>query len=211
MLKLQDLKLDFEAKLENIDEQEHGLREEIIQLSDKLQGKDTALTQLSKKILEQGQENEKLAEMVTFFKNKLLYENVFHTTFAATLLAGGDSLAPFKSGQSLIFGFIRDNADQEEYFLKIESKKDNSKTGERDVVRIPVDLIDEIEHEEGTMTFYVHYQVSQGAQQVNGTGLGAQITQNLGNFLKKKLKKAEEVEEGKFEERSVQFESKFVK
>jgi uncharacterized protein YdeI (YjbR/CyaY-like superfamily) len=48
-------------------------------------------------------------------------------------------------------GFIRDTTDEDEYFLVITPKR-----GEPS--RIPVEDIDEIEHIEETLEFYVHYQ-----------------------------------------------------
>jgi predicted nucleic acid-binding Zn-ribbon protein len=43
MLQLKDMKLDFEGKLENIDQKEHFLKEEIHTLKDHLKGKDLAI------------------------------------------------------------------------------------------------------------------------------------------------------------------------
>lgn len=86
MLKLRDEKLDIESKLEERDGKDHYLKEEIVQLQDKVNGKDQAIKQLGKTIIERGQENEKLAEMVCFFKNRLITENCFHTTFSAQKL-----------------------------------------------------------------------------------------------------------------------------
>ena len=44
MLQLKDMKLDFEGKLENVDQKEHFLKEEINTLKDHLKGKDLAIT-----------------------------------------------------------------------------------------------------------------------------------------------------------------------
>jgi hypothetical protein len=49
--------------------------------------------------------------MVTFYKNKFLTENLFSMKFGANLLNGGDPLPPFKIGQALSIGFIRDESD----------------------------------------------------------------------------------------------------
>ena len=43
MLKMQDEKRDQEAKVENIEEKEHELKEEIITLKDIVKGKDQAI------------------------------------------------------------------------------------------------------------------------------------------------------------------------
>ena len=75
MLKMQDQKRDQEAKFENIAAKEHELKEEIITLKDTVRGKDQAIKQLGDTIMTSGKENQKLAEMVNFFKNKLIVEN----------------------------------------------------------------------------------------------------------------------------------------
>lgn len=74
---MQDQKRDQEAKFENIEEKEHELKEEIITLKDTVRGKDQAIKQLGDTIMTSGKENQKLAEMVNFFKNKLIVENCF--------------------------------------------------------------------------------------------------------------------------------------
>ena len=74
---MQDQKRDQEAKFENIEEKEHELKEEIITLKDTVRGKDQAIKQLGDTIITSGKENQKLAEMVNFFKNKLIVENCF--------------------------------------------------------------------------------------------------------------------------------------
>jgi len=77
------MKLDFEGKLENIDQKEHILKEEILTLKDHLKGKDMAITHLSNTLMEKGHENENLTEMVTYFKNRLITEGIFSTTYGA--------------------------------------------------------------------------------------------------------------------------------
>lgn len=91
--------------------------------------------------MQNGNENERLAEMVSYFKNKLILENCFNLTFAVTKQDGG-SLSCFKQGQELSIGFIRDKDDQDEFFLLIESKHENNKTGKKDQEKIYVDDID---------------------------------------------------------------------
>ena len=86
MLKLGDDKLDIESKLEERDGKDHYLKEEIVQLKDQVNGGSQAIKQLGLNLLERGKENEKLAEMVCFFKNRLITENCFHTTFSAQKL-----------------------------------------------------------------------------------------------------------------------------
>ena len=107
--------------------------------------------------MEKGEENEKLTEMVTYFKNRLIVENCFHTTFGVQKI-NGSGLQPLKNNTDLTLGFVRDQHDEEEFYLEITSKDKNQKTNKKDSVRIPVDDIDEIEHVEGTIQFYIHYQ-----------------------------------------------------
>ena len=57
----------------------------------------------------------------------------------------------FEIGQELTIGFIRDKEDEDEFYLQIKSKSKN------DSIKIKVDDIDEIEHVEGTLKFYIHY------------------------------------------------------
>jgi chromosome segregation ATPase len=77
LLRLQDEKLDIEAKLENREGKEHLLREEIVVLQDVIKGKDTAISQLSANVLNTTNENCRLSEMVQSFKDQLIFENCF--------------------------------------------------------------------------------------------------------------------------------------
>lgn len=77
--------------------------------------------------------------------------------------------------------------------MEIISKEKNQKTGKKDTLRIAVDDIDEIEHIDGTLQFYIHYQ---GAKR-----------SKIGGFLRKKINKKSSDKK----ERSDLFESKFVK
>ena len=51
----------------------------------------------------------------------------------------------FRSDE-VTLGFIRDRSFDEEFFLVIENKEFNKKTGSKDKFLIPVEDIDEIEH-----------------------------------------------------------------
>ena len=115
---------------------------------------------------------------------------------------GGSNLQPLKNGQELTIGFVRDQVDEDEFYLQIVSKNVNPKTGQKDTAKIPVDDIDEIEHVEGTLQFYLHYCASTQTAQ-NGTGF-------IGN-LKMKMKGAKQNGDDEKEERSDLFETKFVK
>jgi hypothetical protein len=59
-------------------------------------------------------------------------------------------MGPIKNNADITIGFVRDQNDDDEYYLEIVMKEKNSKTGNKDILRIPVDDIDEIEHVEGT-------------------------------------------------------------
>jgi len=100
--------------------------------------------------VEKGNQNEKLTEMVTYFKNKLIVENCFHTSYAAQKISGS-GMKPLSNGKEMTIGFVKDQLDEEEFYLEITSKEKNAKTGDKDRVRIAVDDIDEIEHVEGTL------------------------------------------------------------
>lgn len=88
MLELQDLKLDYQSKLENNEGKEHVLQEEIVKLDDQVKGKDMAIEQLSKQIITTSKENDRLHDMVNSFKQKLIIENCFHTNYAAQKVGG---------------------------------------------------------------------------------------------------------------------------
>ena len=62
----------------------------------------------------------------------------------------------FKKNDELTIGFVRNPNDEEEFRLEIQSKSKN-KSGEKEVVSIAIDDVDEIEHIPGTLQFYVHY------------------------------------------------------
>ena len=130
---------------------------------------------MTQTLVEKGNQNEKLTEMVTFFKNKLINENCFHTTFGAQKIQG-NGLKPLQNNKDLTIGFVKDQIDEDEFYLEIVSKDKNPKTGAQDRVRIAVDDIDEIEHVEGTLQFYVHYQ---GSNKKNA----------IGSFLQRKINK----------------------
>lgn len=97
--------------------------------------------------------------MVVLFKQKLMIENCFHVNFSVQKV-GGTAFPYFKIGKELIIGFVRDHADDNEFFFEIKSKEKNTKSGEIDQIRIPVCDIDDIEHEDGTLQFYLHFRAT---------------------------------------------------
>ncbi len=86
--------------------------------------------------MEKGNENENLTEMVTFFKNRIMNEDCFHTTYGAQKI-DGKGLQPIKNNSDLTIGFVRDQDDEDEFYMEITGKEKNSKTGKKDSVRIP--------------------------------------------------------------------------
>lgn len=85
---------------------------------------------------------------------------------------------PIKNNQDLTIGFVRDQHDEDEFYLEIVMKEKNPKTGNKEILRIPVDDIDEIEHVEGTLQFYLHYQAKVGSEETSN---------GIGGFLKRKI------------------------
>lgn len=125
---------------------QQGLKEEIVTLQEKLDGKDQAIRALSQSLIEKARDHEKLSEMVNLFKNKLISENCFHVNFGAKLITNG-ILQNQKT--EITLGFIRDKTFEEEFFMVIESKDFNPKTGCKDRKLVAVEDIDEIEHTTG--------------------------------------------------------------
>lgn len=113
----------------------------------------------------------------------------------------------FEVGQELLIGFIRDQEDEDEFYLQVKSKMKN------DSFKIAVDDIDEIEHVEGTLKFYIHYQRKASQSVIDGVQADPKKNKSsIGSMFKKKLLGGnnDDEEEAK-EECSELFESKFVK
>ena len=120
-------------------------------------------------------------------------ETVFHTSFAATLRSssGSTSFTGFKANSECLISFLRDPEVEEEFFLEVSSKKDPDLT-----IQIHVDSIDELEHVEGTLKFYIHYQ---RRVESDSGGLGSIIRKSiLGKKDKEKWKEETELFESKF-------------
>jgi uncharacterized coiled-coil protein SlyX len=125
------------------------MKEEIVKINEKLAGKDQAINALSHTLMEKGKEHEKMSEMVSMFKNKLMVENCFHVEYGAKRIFQG-GLMNFKNNtEEVTIAFLRDRTFEEEFFLVIESKDFNPHTGCKDKKLIAVDDIDEIEHTDG--------------------------------------------------------------
>jgi hypothetical protein len=152
LMRIKDEQMDYEAQTEKKFEQNKLMKEEIVMLKSTIQGKDEAIKALGQNLMEKGKEHEKMSEMVNNFKNKLISENCFHIVFAAFKYKTLNS----STGDEVTLGFIRDRSFDEEFFLVIENKQFNSKTGNKDKFLIPVDDIDEIEHI-GQLQFHIHY------------------------------------------------------
>lgn len=108
-------------------------------------------------------------------------------------------MGPIKNNQDLTIGFVRDQNDEDEFYLEIVMKAKNPKTGNKEILRIAVDDIDEIEHVEGTYQFYIHYQAK----------VADDAASSITGFIKKKIGSKSKGQQK--EERSELFESKFVK
>lgn len=126
------------------------MKEEIVKINEKLSGKDQAIKALSNNLMEKAKEHEKMSEMVSMFKNKLMMENCFHVQYGAKRILQGGMLN-FKNAkdEEVTLAFLRDRTFEEEFFLVIESKDFNPNTGCKDKRLIAVDDIDEIEHTDG--------------------------------------------------------------
>lgn len=161
--------------MEGIGDKENVLQQEIVKLNDTVNGKDQAIKVLSAQVTQTTKENQRLKEMMQEMKNRIILENCFHTTFAGQKVQG-QSLFPIKNNMDLTIGFVKDPNDEDEYFIEFVMKTKNPKTGVRDAARIPIEDVDEIEHIEGTLQFYIHYQADP-----NNTGAG------VGGFLRRKM------------------------
>lgn len=84
MMKMKDDRMDYEARVDETFARERKLQEEVVQLSEKLTGKDAALAALSKSLMDKALEHQKLSETYNQFQNKILQENCFHVNFLAT-------------------------------------------------------------------------------------------------------------------------------
>lgn len=82
----------------------------------------------------------------------MLAENCFNIKYAAFKVKS----TVFGQQEEVIIGFIRDRTFEEEFFLVIENKDFNQKTGSKNKKMIAVDDVEEIEHTEGTQ-FEIHY------------------------------------------------------
>ena len=74
--KMVDQRLKYESMLDKKEEEISGLKEKIIKLLDEINGKDLAIKALSDTLYERGEENKKLAMMVSEIKNHQLLTQV---------------------------------------------------------------------------------------------------------------------------------------
>lgn len=148
--------------------------------------------------------------MVSVFKNQLIEENCFQVKYGVQK-SGGTSMGMFQNGEDLQMGFIRDQQDQNEFFLSIQSSKT------KECLRIIVDDIDEIEHVQGTLKFYIHYQKRSQSSLIDGImGNSRSGSTSIKKLFKKKIKgtfngQSDQKEEDDREECSELFESKYAK
>ena len=156
-------------------------------------GKDQAIDSLSQTVMSGAKENERLAEMLSTLKNKMMNEMIFDKQLHATIKTSGVSSLGISLNSDVTFSFVREVDTEEEYFLKIIEK------GKDEPVKIPVNDIDGMEHCEGSLKFFLHYQSKKPKSQLKQF-------QNLvkSNLMGKKSK-------DKYETYTEVFESKFVK
>lgn len=87
----------------------------------------------------------------------------------------------FQNGEDIQMGFKKDQTDQNEFFLLIQSTKT------KESLRIIVDDIDEIEHVQGTLKFYIHYQKKVQQSLIEGIMSPSKARRGFKNLLKKKM------------------------
>jgi len=221
MLKMKDDRLDFEARVDQTFVRERSLQEEVVQLREKLGGKDQALAALSQSLMQKALAHQQMSEKYNQFKNKLMQENCFHVNFLATHLAKNLLV---EQATEVTIGFIRDKSFEEEFFMVIECKEFNTKTCQKDRQLVAVEDVLEIEHTDG-LRFQIHYVAGRGSgKSVSGFGQpnGAnKVAGAIGGLLSKiKKKDANNGKAGKAEDpdgelakqqRTDVFESKHVK
>lgn len=156
--------------------------------------------------MEKAREHEKMSEMLSNFKNQLMAENCFQVVYGAFRLKS----SKFGQGEEVTIGFMRDRSFEEEFFLVIESKYFNQKTGHKDKKLIPVDDVEEIEHVEG-IKFEIHY-VEDPSKSARAGGAG-KIKGLIAKMKEKKEKKKQisNEEEATKKEKTDVYESKYVK
>lgn len=88
-MKLKDERLDFEASIDKKIDRQDNITTELQALKEKIEGKDQAISALSQSLMQKAHEHEKMSEMVSQFKNKLIYENCFHQSYGAQKLKTG--------------------------------------------------------------------------------------------------------------------------
>ena len=159
MLEMKDQKLDLQSIVETTEESEQRLRTEVDQLIATITQKNGAITTLSDQLVDKAKDNAKLSENLKDIKYKILLEQCFQQNFAAVKCAGSN-IGPIRNNLELTIGFVHNRTEEDEFYLEIEMKAENAKTGEKDSVLIPMEDVDEIEHVEGTFQFYIHYRAS---------------------------------------------------
>lgn len=133
-----------------------------------------------------------MAEMLSTLKNKMMNEMIFDKQLHATIKTSGGSSLGISSNTDVTFSFVREVDTEEEFYLKLNEK------GKDEPIKIPVNDIDGIEHCEGSLKFFLHYQTKKPKSQLKQF-------QNLvkTNLMGKKPK-------DKYETYTEVFESKFV-
>lgn len=81
-----DKKLKFETQIEKKENLNVEYRDTILKHEDTIRGKDLALSALSDTLFEKGQENRRLAEIISEFKNEHLMKQILNQKYAVKKL-----------------------------------------------------------------------------------------------------------------------------
>ena len=73
-----DERLSLEGELEKKENWIHQLQEDVVKMKDETRGKDLAIQALSQTLIEKGEENQKMSEMVSQIKNHLLTTDTYN-------------------------------------------------------------------------------------------------------------------------------------
>lgn len=123
------------------------LKNQIEELNEEIKQRDETIVALSTKIYEKGEENRGLAEVINTFKNQIIADKIFEQRFNVTFV--GQLMT-----SDYTFKFVRDKAEDGEYFLEIQAS--GTTEGNRMRRRICVIDIEEIEPVQGTK-FHLKY------------------------------------------------------
>lgn len=88
-LQIMDIKLKYEGELEKRDTWINSYSADIIKLKEEMRLKDQAIQALSETLIDKGDENQRLLEMVSQFKNHLLTSSFYNQKYYAQKITNG--------------------------------------------------------------------------------------------------------------------------